>query len=165
MADGYSSSSGRPEGTTMAAGYNVGGRPEGTTLDRGYDVGRSHESDIDFTGCDLPSDWDVSTNTLNISDEKLIQQISVQRNFDQKPLTTRICWQCGRVLWGDGSSKATYLVDPPEGMHSKHAPANAFLKAVDKCNLTFEHDGKKQKWYSCAFCTTSQMPAELYVAR
>ena len=40
----------------IAAGYNVGvsgGRPEGTTLDRGYDVGRSHESDIDFTGCDL----------------------------------------------------------------------------------------------------------------
>ena len=47
-------------------------------------MGRSHESDIDFTGCDLPSDWDVSTNTLNISDElhaKLIQQISVQRNL------------------------------------------------------------------------------------
>ena len=84
--------------------------------------------------------------THSISDElhaKLIQQISVQRNFDQKPLTTRICWQCGRVLWGDGSSKASYLVDPPEGMHSKHAPVNTFLKAVDKCNLTFEHDGKE----------------------
>ena len=45
----------------------------------------------------------------------------------------------------------------------KDAPANAFLKAVDNCSLTFEHNSTKKKWYSCAYCKTNQMPAELYV--
>ena len=60
------------------------------------------------------------------------------------------CWQCGCVLWGDGCVKGTYLIDPPKGMCEKDAPANAFLKAVDNCSLTFEHDSTKKKWYSCA---------------
>ena len=50
----------------------------------------------------------------------------MQRAFDQEPLTKRICWQCGRVLWGEGSSKATYMVDPPEGVRANDTHANAF---------------------------------------
>ena len=48
-------------------------------------------------------------------------------------------------------------------MCKKYAPANALLKAVDNCSLTFEHNSTKKKWYSCAYCKTNQMPAELYV--
>ena len=164
-------SGGRPDGTTLAAGYDVGlcgGCPEDTTLDRGYGVGRHtcSNSVVDFNGCNLPSDWDVLSDKANVSDDlrsKLRQRISTQRSFDQQPLTKRICWQCGRVLWGDGSSKGTYIVDPPKGMRATDAPANAFLKAVDNSFLTYEHDGIQRKWYSCAFCKTNQMPAELYV--
>ena len=43
------------------------------------------------------------------------------------------------------------------------APANAFLAAVDNCFLTFQHDSTKRKWYSCVYCKTNEMPAELYV--
>ena len=103
---------------------------------------------------------------LNISNDlctKLKQRINTQRTFDQQPLTKRICWQCGRVLWGEGSCKATYIIDPPKGMQAKDAPANAFLTSVDNCFLTFEHESKKRKWYSCAYCKTNRMPAELYV--
>ena len=51
----------------------------------------------------------------------------------------------------------------PKGKEEIDAPANAFLAAVDNCFLTFEHDSMKRKWYSCAYCKTNQMPAELYV--
>ena len=185
LAAGYSVSDGRPAGTTLAAGYSVsggrpvgsteaagckvgrsGGRPEGTTLDCGYSVGRRSNRVFEFERCDIPREWDVSSNTLNISDnlcDKLKERISAQRAFDKQPLTKRICWQCGCVLWGDGCAKGTYLIDPPKGMCEKDAPANAFLKAVDNCSLTFEHNGTKKKWYSCAYCKTNQMPAELYV--
>ena len=107
VAAGYSigMSGGRPVGTTAAAGYNVGissGRPEGTTLERGYDVRTCTNFTIDFSGCNLPTDWDVSSTTLNINDylhTKLSREINMQRVFDQEPLTKRICWQCGSVLW------------------------------------------------------------------
>ena len=73
-------------GTTVAAGYIVGmstGRPEGTTLKRGYDVG------IDFSGCNLLTDWDVLLTILNVNDlcTKLSQEINIQCAFDQQPLT------------------------------------------------------------------------------
>ena len=48
-------------------------------------------------------------------------------------------------------------------MQAKDAPANAYLTSVDNCFLTFEHESKKKKWYSCAYCKTNRMPAELYV--
>ena len=155
-------SGGRPEVTTLASGYSVGmsgGRPQGTTLDRGYNVGTYTNADIDFSGCDFPTHWDTSSTMLNISNDlctKLKQRVNTQRAFDQQPLTKRICWQCGRVLWGEGSCKGTY---PPTGMQEIDAPANA----VDNCFLTFEHNSTKRKWYSCAYCKTNQMEAELYV--
>ena len=148
-------SRGRPEGTTVAAGYKAsrsGGRPR-TTSDKRYDLGTSQISSPDFVACDLLTNWDVSQNTLNITDHlvtKLSDRIFEQRTFDQQPLTKRICWQCGCVLWGNGSSKGSYLIDPPKGMLAKDAPANAFLKAADNCSLTFEHDGRKLKWYACS---------------
>ena len=116
-------SGGHPVGTTAAAGYNniIGmssGRPEGTTLERGYDVGTCTNFAIDFSGCNLPTDWDVSSTTLNINDD-------LHTTLGQK-----INMQCGRVLWGEGSSEATYMVDPPEGVRTNDAPANAFLKSV-----------------------------------
>ena len=43
------------------------------------------------------------------------------------------------------------------------APANAFVRAVDNCFLTFEHESNKRKWYSCAYCKTNEIPAKLYV--
>ena len=92
------------------------GRPEGTTLDKGYSVGRYSNPDIDFSGCDLHTDWDTSATSLNISNDlctKLKQRINTQHAFDQQPLTKRMSWQCGRVLWGEGSCKATYIIDPP----------------------------------------------------
>lgn len=68
---GIGMSGGYPVGTTAAAGYNVGmsnGRPVGTNLEKGYDVGRCTNLAIDFSGYDLPTDWDVSS-TLNIGDD------------------------------------------------------------------------------------------------
>jgi hypothetical protein len=61
-------SGGRPQGTTLASGYSVGvsgGRPEGTTLDKGYIVGTHSNLDIDFSGCDLPTEWDTSSTVSN----------------------------------------------------------------------------------------------------
>ena len=55
-----------------------------------------------------------------------LSQEIMQYAFDQEPLTKRVCWQCGRVLWGEGSSKATYMVDPPEGVRANDTHANAF---------------------------------------
>ena len=107
---------------------------EGTTLNCRYNVGRHNTPVIHFGNCDIPQEWDVSSSTLNISDSlcnKLNERISAQHAFDKQPLTRRICWQCGCVLWGDGSTKGTYIIDPPKGMHAEDAPANAFLKAVD----------------------------------
>ena len=156
-------SGGRPVGTTAAAGYSVGmstGRPEGTT------VGRCTNSAIDFSGYDLPTDWDVTSSVFNINDDlrtKLSQEINMQRALDQQALTKRICWQCGRVLWGECPTKGTYMIDPPKGVLAKDAPTNAFLKSVDNCFLTFEHDGMKHKWYSCSYCKSNQMAAEWYV--
>ena len=87
LAAGYSVSDGRPVGTTLVAGYSVsdgrpvgsteaagckvgrsGGRPEGTTLDYGYSVGRRSDCVFEFENCDIPREWDVLSNTLNISD-------------------------------------------------------------------------------------------------
>ena len=105
LAAGYSVSNGRPVGSTEAAGYKVGrsgGRPEGITLHCGYGVGRRSDCVFEFENCDIPQKWDVSSNTLNISDSlcaKLKQRIGAQRAFDKQPLTKRICWQCGCVLW------------------------------------------------------------------
>lgn len=85
-------SGGSPVGTTAAAGYNIGmssGRPDGTTIERGYDV---INFAIDFSGCNLPTDRDVSSTTLNINDDlhtKLSQEINMQRAFDQQPLTKK----------------------------------------------------------------------------
>lgn len=65
-------SGGRPIGTTAAAGHTVvmsTGRPEGTTLDRGYDVGTCTNFTLDFSGCNLPNDWDVSSNFLNVNND------------------------------------------------------------------------------------------------
>ena len=45
----------------------------------------------------------------------------------------------------------------------KECTSKCFLKSIDKCFLTFEHDSNERKWYSCSFCKTSQMPGELYV--
>ena len=156
--------------TTAAAGYSVGistGRPAGTTVDGGYDVGRHAYSTIDFSRCILPIDWDTSLSSLNINDDlhtKLSQRINMQRTFDQQPLTNRICWQCGRVLWGAGYTKGSYMIDPPKGVRPKDAPANAFLKSVhNNCYLTFEHDGMKYKWYSCLYCKANKMAPDLYV--
>ena len=97
LATGYNvgMSGGRPEGTTLAAGYNVGmsgGRPEGTTLDRGYHVGISSNLEVDFSDCDLStaSNWDISSMMSNMNDSlctKLIQRINTQQAFDQQPLT------------------------------------------------------------------------------
>ena len=165
IAAGYNVaiSGGRPVGTMAAARYSVGmstGRPEGTTLDKGYDVGKRTNSTVDFSASELP------TNVLNINDgvrTKLGQQINMQHAFDQQPLTKRICWQCGRVLWGEGSTKGTHMIDPPKGVKAKDAPTNAFLKSMDNCYLTFEHDGTKYKWYSCSYCKSNEMAAELYV--
>ena len=145
-----------------------GGRPEGTTLNREYRVGISSNLKVDFSECDLStaSNWDISSTMCNMNDSlctKLIQRINTQRAFDQQPLTKRICWQCGHVLWGDDSSKGTYIIDPPKGMKEIDAPANAFLASVNNCFLTFEHDSVHRKWYSCAYCKTNQMPAVLYV--
>ena len=166
---GIGISGGRPVGTTEAAGYNVGrsnGRPVGTTLERGYDVGRYTNFAIELSGCDLPTDWDVLSSTLNIDHDlhtKLTQEINMQRAFDQQPLTKRICWQCGLVLWGEDSSKGTDMVDPPVGVRANNAPANAFLKCVQNCYLTFQHDGMKSKWHSCSYCKNNTMTADLYV--
>ena len=121
MTAGYNASAGRPEGTTVAAGCNVGmlgGCPEGTTLDRGY--------------FNIPIDLELASDTCNIDvslSTKLGQRIGMQRAFDQQALITRMCWQCGCVLWGYGSNKGTYIINPPKGMWEKNAPANAFLKA------------------------------------
>ena len=97
-------SDGRPVGSTEAAGCKVGrsgGLPEGTC---GYSVGRHSDCVFEFENSDIPCEWDVSSNTLNISDslcDKVKQRISAQPAFDKQPLTKRICWQCGCVLWGD----------------------------------------------------------------
>ena len=91
-AAGYNVSDGRPEGTTVAAGYRVGvssGRPEGTTLDKGYGVGRPNSAYDTLSECDLPVAWDLSAETLNISDDlriKLAQRVSTQQAFDKQPL-------------------------------------------------------------------------------
>ena len=43
-------------------------------------------------------------------------------------------------------------------------PLRRALRAIkDNCFLTFKYESKKRKWYSCAYCKTNQMPAELYV--
>ena len=104
LAAGYSVSDGRPVGTTLAAGYSVsdgrplgsteaagckvgrsGGRPQGTTLDCGYSVGRHSNCVFEFGNCDIPHEWDVSSNTLNISDSLCdkLKRISTQRAFDK----------------------------------------------------------------------------------
>ena len=106
-------------------------------MDGGYDVGRHAYSTIDFSRCILPIDWDTSLSSLNIDDDlhtKLSQRINMQRTFDQQPLTNRICWQCGRVLWGAGYTKGSYMIDPPKGVRPKDAPANVFLKSHRRRN-------------------------------
>ena len=92
------------------------------------------------------------------SNSELIHNVHLTNSLLQNE-----CWQCGRILWGEGSCKATYIIDPPKGMQEMDAPANAFLAAVDNCFLTFQHDSTKRKWYSCAYCKINEMPAELYV--
>ena len=119
---------GCPEGTTQAAGYSVGmsgGCPEGTTLDTGYHVNICTNLDVDFSDCDLSTalDWDISSTICNINDPQT-QTTKTQRALTP---TRQICWQCGHVLWGDGSRKATYITDTPKGVQAKDAPANAFL--------------------------------------
>ena len=95
QAAGFQVSAGRPEGTTQAAGFQVGteggrpesttqaagfqvsaGRPEGTTQAAGFQVSagrpaRYERQHMLFDGCELPSDWDVSEDTHNLTDEIL----------------------------------------------------------------------------------------------
>ena len=164
-AAGYATSQGRPEGTTRDAGYSVGisgGRPEGTTRDAGYcKQGGCHarwewESML-FEGCDLPAEWDTSEEFLNVPDD-LIQQcrrrIREQRLYDQRALATHMCWQCGKVLSGEGD---TYRVNPPPHVDPDNAPAVAFKRAVEHCSLEFE-DEVKDKWYACSYCRSRHVP-------
>ena len=76
----------------------------------------------------------MSLSMLNISDDlrtKFQQRTNTQCTFNQQPLTKRICWQCGHVLWGEGSCKPTYIIDSPSGMQDIDAPADSFLAAID----------------------------------
>ena len=122
------------------------GHPEGTTSDSGCDVGRRNDPIIDVGENELRQEREMLSSMVNITDSlrnKLNERISAQRAFDKQPLTRRLCWQFGCVPWGDGSAKGTYIIDPPKGMRTKNAPANAFFKAVNNSSLTFEHCSTK----------------------
>ena len=157
---------GRPSGTTRDAGFQVSpGRPEGTTQDAGFQVGTGggkpahwEQQQLLFEGCELPSEWDTADETHNLTDEILQRcekRIKQQRAYDQRPLTTVMCWQCGKVLLSDGD---TYRVKPPL-LDPEDAPAAAIKKAVEHCNLTFV-DESKGKWYACSYCRSKKVPSE-----
>ena len=100
-----------------------------------------------FEGCELPSEWDTADET-HFTDEILQRcekRIKQQRAYDQWPLTTVMCWECGKVLLSDGD---TYRVKLPL-LDPEDAPAAAIKKAVEHCNLTFV-DESKGKWYACS---------------
>ena len=100
-----------------------------------------------FDRCELPSEWDVSEDTHNLSDEILQRcekRIKQQRTYDQLPLITVMCWQCGKVLLGD---RDTHCIKPPRS-DPEDAPAAAIKRAVEHCDLTFVNENKG-KWYAC----------------
>ena len=157
--------SGRPIVTTAANRYEVGsGRPVGTTAANGYEVGRQgrrharcEQESMLFEGCDLPAEWATSDEFINVPDD-LIQQckrcIREQRVYDQHALATYMCWQCSKVLSGEGD---TYRVNPPPRVDLDNAPAMAFKRGVEHCKLDCVDEGKN-KWYACSYCHFRHVP-------
>lgn len=121
------------------------------------------EKEINFDqSIELPLNWDVNENTLNLSKELLLacrRRIKQQRTFDAKSLGVAVCYGCGHILWNHVDAIHTYLVNRPVNMLNDDAPATAYLRAVRNCSLTFVHHNEcKDKWYSCHYCKTASIP-------
>ena len=72
---------------------------------------------------------------------------------DCAPLGKAICWNCGRILYGNVGSSRTCLVQPPKDMTKAEATAAAYLQALPYDNgLTFVHINGK--WYSYPTCNS-----------
>ena len=159
-SDGCSvgTSGGRPSGTKASDGCSSGGRPSGTKASDGCSVGRNggrrRVKQIVFDeSIELPSEWDLSEETLNLNEELLsacARRICQQRTFDGKSLGVGVCYGCGHVLF---TSIHTFLIDKPNGFTEEDAPANAYLEAVPNCTLSFMYtergNSTKERWYSC----------------
>ena len=100
---------------------------------------------------ELPSEWDTSQESINLSEEllaKLKKRCMQQREFDKQALVDGICYNCGRVLW------STSLISPPNGMDADSAPASAYLQAVRNCNINFvasNETSSDEKWFCCSY--------------
>ena len=177
VSDGYTvgTSGGRPSGTKASDGYSVsGGRPINTKTSDGYVVGTSggrRTKQITFDdSIELPTEWDISEETLNLSEDLLsacAHRACQQRTFDSKSLGVGICYGCGHILFTNVDNVHTFLIEKPSGSTEHDAPASAYLKAVPNCTLTFVYtergNSTKGRWYSCANCTINSIPQDQHV--
>ena len=96
------------------------------------------------------------------------RRITQQRTYDKKPLGVAVCYRCGHMLWSCVDGAHTFLVSKPSGMSEEEAPGSAYLRAVPNCMAGFVYTerGKstKERWYSCGYCKSDQIPPEQHVA-
>ena len=71
------------------------------------------------------------------------------------------------MLWSCVDGAHTFLVSKPSGMSEEEAPASAYLRAVPNCvaGFVYTERGKstKERWYSCGYCKSDQIPPEQHV--
>ena len=68
--------------------------------------------------------------------------------------------------WSTVDCSHTFLVDKPQNTSKNDAPADAHLRAVPDCSLSFEHGSSstnQSKWYSCSYCKTATVLVEQHV--
>ena len=114
---------------------------------------------------ELPTEWDLSGETLNLCENLLsacARRISQQRTCDVKSLGVGVCYGCGHVLFTSVDNVHTFLIEKPSGLTDDDAPASAYLKAVPNCALTFVYtergNSTKERWYSCGNCNNTSIP-------
>ena len=58
-------------------------------------------------------------------------------------------------------------MDKPSGMSEDQAPASAYLRAVPSCTAGFVYTERgssiKERWYSCAYCSSNTIPSNQHV--
>ena len=101
-------SSGRPKGTTADKGYATGvggGRTSGTTPREGVKHENSAKAQIMHDPkCKEDEGWCTDEHLVNVSPAKLKKLKALftkECKYDSTPLGKAVCWQCGRILYGN----------------------------------------------------------------
>ena len=159
--------------SSCSTSFRKRGRPHNTTQEALSDDGHPRNTRLhpEFnSSIQLPGVWNHSNELVNVDDELLdtcARRIAQQRTFDKKPLGLAVCYGCGHMLWSCVDGAHTFLVNRPSDMSKDEAPASAYLQAVPTCTAGFVYTERgtstKERWYSCGYCKSGQIPPEQHV--